>query len=57
VSPNITQTWVRGVEADNRNFINISIVYSGQIRGVCLSRGGCRRRLLHQENLLRHWYL
>jgi hypothetical protein len=48
------QPWVRGGEADSRNFANISIVYKGQIRGVCLSRGGCRRRLLHQEDLLRH---
>jgi hypothetical protein len=48
------QTWVRGGEADGRNFANISIVYNGQIRGVCLSRGRCRRRFLDQEDLLRH---
>ena len=47
------QPWVRGGEADSRNFANISIVYKGQIRGVCLSRGGCRGQLLHQEDLLR----
>ena len=52
LSPGLT--WVRGDEADSRNFANISIVYKGQIRGVCLSRGGCRRRLLHQEDLLGH---
>jgi ABC-type branched-subunit amino acid transport system substrate-binding protein len=48
------QAWVRGGEADGRNFANISIVYNGQIRGVCLSRGRCRRRFLDQEDLLRH---
>ena len=44
----------RGGEADGRNFANISIVYDGQILGVCLSRGRRRRRLLDQEDLLRH---
>ena len=47
-------TWVRGVEADGRNLANISMVYDGQIRGVCLSRGRRRRRLLDREDLLRH---
>jgi hypothetical protein len=33
-------TCVRGVEADGQNLAVISMVYDGQIRGVCLSRGG-----------------
>jgi hypothetical protein len=36
-----TQAWVRGRAADGQNFADISIVYVGQIWGVCLSRGGC----------------
>jgi hypothetical protein len=48
------QARVRGGEAGGRNFANISIVYEGRIRGVCLSRGRLRRRLLDQEDLLRH---
>jgi hypothetical protein len=47
-------TWVRGGEADGRNFANISMVYAGQILGVCLTHGSCRRRLLDRENPLRH---
>jgi hypothetical protein len=47
-------TWVRGVEADGRNPAEISMIYEGQIRGVCLSRGGCRRRFLDRQDLLRH---
>ena len=50
----VTKPRVRGGEADGRNFANISIVYDGQILGVCLSRGRCRSRLLDQEDLLRH---
>jgi hypothetical protein len=46
--------WVRGGEADDRNFANISMVYDGQILGVCLTHCSCRRRLLDQEDLLRH---
>jgi hypothetical protein len=48
------ETWVRGGSADGWNSEDISMVYDGQIRGVCLSRGGPRRRLLDQEDLLRH---
>ena len=48
------QAWVRGGEADGRNFANISMVYAGQILGVCLTHGSCRRRLLDRENPLRH---
>ena len=47
-------TWVRGVEANGRNLANMSMVYDEQIRGVCLSRGRRRRRLLDREDLLRH---
>jgi hypothetical protein len=50
----LSQSRVRGGEAGGRNFANISIVYEGRIRGVCLSRGRLRRRLLDQEDLLRH---
>ena len=47
-------TWVRGVEADGRNLAEISMIYEGQIRGVCLSRSGSRGRLFDGEDLLRY---
>ena len=50
----ISLTWVRGVEADGRNLAEISMIYEGQIRGVCLSRSGSRGRLFDGEDLLRY---
>jgi hypothetical protein len=47
-------TWVRGVEADGRNQAEISMIYEGQIRGVCLSRSGSRGRLFDGKDLLRY---
>jgi hypothetical protein len=49
-----TQTCVRGLEADGRNFIGLSITCDRQIRGVCLSRGDGLGRLFDSEDLLRH---
>jgi hypothetical protein len=48
------QTWVRGLEADSRNLAEISMIYEGQIRGVCLSRSGSRGRLFDGKDLLRY---
>jgi hypothetical protein len=47
-------TRVRGGEADALDLADISMVYGGQIRGVCLSRSGGRRRFFDSEDLLRH---
>jgi hypothetical protein len=46
------QAWVRGVEADGRNLAEISMIYEGQIRGVCLSRSGSRGRLFDGEDVI-----